>query len=215
VKVRGFRIELGEIASALTQNPAVRSAVVVAHEHTSADKQLVAYVVAEPGSSATAGELRDHLKQILPHFMVPSFFVMLDSFPQTTSGKIDVRALPKPETFRSELDDDFVAPRTAAEKELSEIWCKLLKVERVGIHDNFFDLGGHSLLLTRLASHILRAFQVNVSIPVLFNGPTVLEMSEAIAIKQMEQENADELATMLREVQQLSSHEVSRLLEVS
>jgi acyl-CoA synthetase (AMP-forming)/AMP-acid ligase II len=213
VKVRGFRIELGEIEAALNQHRKVRSCVVISHERAIGDSQLVAYVVAQRETAPTVTELREHLKNNLPDYMIPATFMILDSFPLTSSGKLDRRALPAPQSGRSESDSPFVAPRTPTEKELCEIWRELLKVERVSVYDNFFELGGHSLLLTRMASSIRNVFQVNLTIPILFNGPTIVEMTEAIAVKQVERENADEMAHMLRELQQLSSDEVRSLLE--
>jgi acyl carrier protein len=213
VKVRGFRIELGEIEAALNQHQKVRLCVVVPHERTVGDNQLVAYLVAESEMTPTATEMREHLKQRLPDYMIPAIFMVQDSLPLTSSGKLDRRALPAPESNRLKNDGPFVAPRTPIEKELHEIWRELLKVEQISICDNFFQLGGHSLLLTRLASNIRTVFKVNLPIPTLFNGPTIVEMTEAIATKQVELESAAELAQMLGEIQQLSSDELRSLLE--
>ena len=146
VKLRGFRIELGEVETALQRHPAVRECVVIAHEDVSGDKRLVGYVVrAEKGGATQVGELREHLRASLPEYMVPSALVMLDELPLTTSGKINRRALPAPERAGLMQPLKFVPPRTEVEATLAQIWSGVLGVERVGIHDNFFDLGGDSI----------------------------------------------------------------------
>jgi amino acid adenylation domain-containing protein len=176
VKIRGFRIELGEIEAALGQHPAVRKAVVLAREDAPSEKRLVAYVVAE----STADELRRFLKVKLPDQMVPAVFVLLDTLPLLSNGKIDRRALPVPDRTRPELDRTFVAPRTPTEELLAEIWAQVLDLERVGIHDNFFDLGGHSLLATQAVSRMRDAFQVDIPLRRLFEVPTVAGLVESI-----------------------------------
>ena len=176
VKIRGFRIELGEIEAALGQHPAVRKAVVLAREDAPGEKRLVAYVVAE----STADELRRFLKDKLPDHMVPAVFVLLDTLPLLSNGKIDQRALPAPDRTRPELDKIFVAPRTPTEELLAEIWAQVLDLERVGIHDNFFDLGGHSLLATQAVSRMRDAFQVDIPLRRLFEVPTVAGLAESI-----------------------------------
>jgi hypothetical protein len=144
IKIRGFRIELGEIEAALTQHPAVAQAIVTAEETTRRDKRLVAYVVAQPRYAPSAIELRTFLKDRLPEHMVPAIFVSLDSFPLNPNGKVDRRVLPSPGDTRPELEKAFVGFRTPTEEMLADIWSEVLGVERVGIHDDFFDLGGHS-----------------------------------------------------------------------
>ena len=176
VKIRGFRIELGEIEAVLGQHPAVRDAAVLAREDAPGEKRLVAYVVAE----STADELRRFLKDKLPDHMVPALFVLLDTMPLLSNGKVDWRALPAPDRARPELDKAFVAPRTPAEELLAQIWAQLLDIERVGIHDNFFDLGGHSLLATQLVSRVREAFRAEIPLRRLFEVPTVAGLAESI-----------------------------------
>jgi acyl carrier protein len=179
VKVRGFRIEAGEIEAALSEHPAVRAAVVTAHEDAGGFKQLVAYVVADP-ERAPVGDLRDHLRGKLPEHMVPSIFVHLDSLPRMPNGKLDHRALPAPgEHLRRQ--GDFVAPRTQTERQLAEIWQGVLKLERIGATDNFFDLGGHSLLATQVLSRAREAFDLDLPLRVIFDAPTLAGMAEVIA----------------------------------
>src|SRR6185436_3771937 len=139
VKIRGFRIELGEIEAALAAHTAIREAVVVARAENSGDHRLVAYLVAAEAAPETA-ELRDFLQQTLPDYMLPSAFVFLPELPLTPSGKLDRRALPKPEL--NATGEHYVAPRTPAEQTLAGIWEEVIGHERVGINDNFFELGG-------------------------------------------------------------------------
>jgi len=176
VKIRGFRIELGEVEAALGHHPAVRKAAVLAREDAPGEKRLVAYVVAD----STAEALRRFLKDKLPDHMVPAVFVLLDTLPMLSNGKIDRRALPAPDRTRPELGEAFVAPRTSTEELLAEIWAQVLDIERVGIHDNFFDLGGHSLLATQLVSRMREVFQLEFPLRRLFEAPTVAGLAEGI-----------------------------------
>ncbi|MFN8008649.1 MAG: amino acid adenylation domain-containing protein [Terriglobia bacterium] len=154
VKIRGFRIELGEIESALRQHPSVDQCVVVAHDDNYRDRRLVAYYVSAAGKESTVTDLRNWLKGILPDYMVPSAYVELLSLPLTPNGKIDRRSLPLPQEWHSSASQDYEPPETESEKLLATIWKDILTVERVGIYDNFFDLGGHSLLSMRVVSQV-------------------------------------------------------------
>jgi amino acid adenylation domain-containing protein len=213
VKIRGFRIELGEIETTLSRHEQVRATVVLAREDTPGVKRLVAYLVPNSDPTVNVPELRTYLQQQLPEYMIPAAFVLLPDFPRTTSGKIDRRQLPPPVEDRATLTTPFVAPRTPAEKELAAMWRELLGVKQVGIHDNFFELGGHSLLLTQLASRINEAFQVQLPLRLLFNVPSIVELTTAIAARQMEQAEPAELAQMLDDLQHLSPDEMQKLLE--
>jgi amino acid adenylation domain-containing protein len=215
VKVRGFRIELGEIESALAQHPAIRDCVVISRDDTSGENKLVAYLVGNVNGQPTPSttDLRDFLHDKLPEHMIPAAFIELYALPLTPNGKIDRRALPVPDQARPQLGKTLVAPRTPVEKELAAIWQELLGVAEVGIYDDFFELGGHSLLLTQLASWIRRDFQVEVPLRVLFDTPTIIEMTKAILARQVEQENKTDLANMLDQLKQLSPHEVQAMLE--
>jgi amino acid adenylation domain-containing protein len=178
VKIRGFRIELGEIESALLQLQGVKEAVAVAREERSGDKRLVAYVVFENPQAAAVQQLRDSLKDRLPAYMVPAAFVTLEKMPLSPNGKIDRKALPAPE-FTTE-NAVTVAPRTATEEALAEIWAEVLGVADPGVHSNFFDLGGHSLLAMRLMTRINEGFKTNLSLRVLFEAPTIAGLAERI-----------------------------------
>jgi amino acid adenylation domain-containing protein/non-ribosomal peptide synthase protein (TIGR01720 family) len=151
VKIRGFRIELGEIEAALRELATVRAAIVLAREDQPGAKRLVAYLTAD-GRRPTVAELREHLQERLPAYMIPSAFVTLDVMPLLPNGKVDRRALPAPDQTRPDLEDAFVAARTPVERRLSEIWCRVLRLERVGVHDNFFQLGGDSILSIQIVS---------------------------------------------------------------
>jgi amino acid adenylation domain-containing protein len=188
VKIRGFRIELGEIEGLLTQHPAVWENVVVVREDEPGDKRLVAYVVPKVGQSLTVQELRQFLSNQLPSYMVPNAFVLLESLPLTSNGKVDRRALPKPE-LDSTLLEKFVAPRTPIEEMLAQIWAQVLKIEQVGVYDNFFTLGGHSLLATQLISRIRDRFKVQLHLREFFNAATLAELAQSIG--KLQSQNLD------------------------
>jgi amino acid adenylation domain-containing protein len=180
VKIRGFRIELGEIEALLEQHPAVREAVVQAHESARGDKRLAAYVVPAPGSELEVGQLRDYLKERVPGYMLPAGYVFMERLPLTPNGKLDRRALPVPDEAQAGSSEDSRAPRTFVEETLAQMWQDILEVERVGIDDNFFELGGHSLLATRLISLISEAFHVPLPLRAFFESPTVAALAEQI-----------------------------------
>lgn len=175
VKIRGHRIELGEIESVLGQHPDLREAVVVAREDDPGNRRLVAYVVGSAMPPSTS-ELRTFLKRILPDYMVPSVFVPVERLPLTPSGKLDRKALPAPDTKRPELQGDFVPPQTEKEKVLAGIWSQVLRMERIGIHDNFFEVGGDSILSIQIVS---RANQAGLRLAPshLFQAQTIAELA--------------------------------------
>jgi amino acid adenylation domain-containing protein/non-ribosomal peptide synthase protein (TIGR01720 family) len=175
VKIRGFRIELGEVEAALAALPAIRDVVVVARGD-GADKQLVAYLVAGD-APPTVGELRAALKDRLPEYMIPSAFVPLPSLPLTQSGKVDRRALPPPEAAdRLDLGEDFVAPRSAVEEQLSRIWAAVLRLDQVGVHDNFFAIGGDSILSIQIVSRAQSA-GIHLTPRQIFQHQTIAELA--------------------------------------
>jgi amino acid adenylation domain-containing protein len=180
VKVRGFRIELGDIEAALLQHPQVRQAVAIAREDRPGDKRLVGYVIPESDAAPTAGELRAFLKERLPDYMVPAVFVILAQFPLTPNGKVDRRALPKPEEAATE-PRVYVAPRSALEAAVASIWAQVLKIEQVSVFDNFFELGGHSLLATQIVARLRDKLQIELPLASIFEAPTVAELAERLA----------------------------------
>ncbi len=177
VKLRGFRIELGEIESALAKHDSVRQCLVMAREDEPGMKQLVAYVVPAAGETADAEQLREHLKRSLPEFMVPSAFVMLEAFPLTPNGKVDRKALPKPEVSATAAT---VAPRDEVETKLQKIWQEILQCGPMGVTDNFFDLGGHSLMAVRLVSEIKKAMGIEIPLTELFQGATIEHLANLV-----------------------------------
>ncbi|WP_342332930.1 amino acid adenylation domain-containing protein [Pedobacter sp. FW305-3-2-15-E-R2A2] len=180
VKIRGYRIEPGEIEGVLQGYPDMVSAVVIARKGVSADQELIAYVVS--GSVLVIQELRAYLGSKLPAYMVPSHYVQLDSLPLNASGKTDRKALPDPEGLGMASGVAYVAPRTEIEAKLAAIWSEVLNVpqERIGIHDSFFDLGGHSLKVIQLMSKIKKHFEVNHSMDILFKKPTIEDIADEI-----------------------------------
>lgn len=163
VKVRGFRIELGEIETAISHHPAVDKVVVVAREDVAGDKRLVAYSIMNSGAQVSAGEFKEFLRNKLPEYMIPSFFVTLDAFPLTPNNKIDRRALPKPDLQTRGADEEFIAPRSEMEIYIAGLWQEALGVENISVFDNFFDLGGHSLLSMQVIAKIEKEKDVRLN----------------------------------------------------
>jgi amino acid adenylation domain-containing protein len=212
VKLRGYRIELGEVETVLGQHPMVQSSVVVVREDVAGDKRLVAYVVARPKKSFEVAEIRNYLKQKLPEYMIPSAFVLLDELPLTPNGKVDRDALPAPDQDRPELGNVYEAPRTPMEETLATIWSELLKVEKVGIQDNFFDLGGHSLLATQIVSRIRSTLSVEVPLRCLFESPTIEQMGAAIMEYGKTQSREQELENVSFELESLPDEDAQRVV---
>jgi amino acid adenylation domain-containing protein len=174
IKLRGYRIELGEIETILREHAAVQNAVVMMRDSPQGNKDLVAYVVADSGTEENlTGELRGVLKQKLPDYMAPSYFVYLEQLPLTPNGKIDRRALPAPDRSRPEFAHARSAPRNHTEEQLARIWQQVLDIEQVGITDNFFELGGHSLLAVRLLAEIEKTFGQKIPLVSLFRNATI------------------------------------------
>ena len=178
VKVRGYRIELGEIASVLENYPGIGSSVVVARTSQDEDKQLVAYVVSKDSLATT--RLRSYLSMQLPAYMVPGLYVQLESFPLTVNGKINKQALPAPESLQLSSGVAYIAPGNATEDELVSIWSQVLSLEkeRIGIRDNFFDLGGNSLKIVRLSKLVSDALGKQISVPTLFQYSTIKDLTD-------------------------------------
>jgi len=180
VKVRGFRIELGEIETALSRHQAIQQNAVIIRDDSKGEKELVAYIVTKAGVSITANEIRDQLKNNLPEYMVPSRFVLLDELPMTPNGKVDRKAMPDPSLCTIAEEDDFVEPVSELEWKLSELWADLLERDRVGINSNFFDLGGHSLLVTRMWASLKKEMQIPLTLRDVFDAPTISELAQII-----------------------------------
>jgi amino acid adenylation domain-containing protein/thioester reductase-like protein len=179
IKIRGFRVEAGEIETLLGEHAAVREAVVVARDAPGGEKYLVAYAVLHPEAAVETSQLREFLERRLPHYMVPSAVVVLDGLPLTPNGKVDRRALPAPADHRPESTGAYVEPRTATEMELARIWGDELRIDRVGVHDNFFAIGGHSLLAAKVMSRVRGKLQIDLPLRELFLHPTVAGLARA------------------------------------
>ena len=173
-----------------------------ARDAADADKQLVAYVVMKNGTRDTA-QLREYLKGQTPAHMVPGYLCPTRLFAPHTNGKIDRRRLSELSKISRKIDDNFVAPRTELEEELAGLWVEILKVERVGINDNFFDLGGHSLLATRLIFRLREHFNVDMPLRALFEAPTIATIAPVIVQTQIEQIDSEDMAQVLSALQQL------------
>lgn len=201
VKIRGVRVEPGEVTAVLSRHTALDACAVVACKDEQGQSYLAAYVVASGQPTATVSDLRSYLAKQLPAAMVPSAFVWLETLPLTANGKLDRRALPDPDGSRPTLDKAWVAPRTPVEERLAAIWAEVLKLDRVGIEDNFFDLGGHSLLATQVISRVCHAFKVTLPLRALFEAPTVASLAMAITQSQGKRVDADEMARLLDELE--------------
>ncbi|MGD9007815.1 MAG: amino acid adenylation domain-containing protein [Desulfobacteraceae bacterium] len=180
VKFRGFRVELGEIEAALIQHDVVSQAVVMLLEDQLGNSQLAAYVVSDQNDQSIGDSLKKSLKAKLPAYMIPSVIIFLDAFPLTPNGKVDRRALPEPDPAGCFTLENYAAPGTNMEKELALIWAEILGIPRVGIQDNFFDMGGHSLLAIRLTQRIEKVLGASIPVATLFKAPTIAEMAELI-----------------------------------
>jgi amino acid adenylation domain-containing protein len=181
VKIRGFRIELGEIEAALREHSLVRGALVVERPDASGDGRVVAYVAAGKDATPSVSELRKVLREKLPEFMIPSAFVMLEAFPLTPNGKVDRRALPEPGAASAGLQTAYLPPRTELETAIVSVWQEVLHLEKVGINDNFFDLGGHSISMLRVHGRLRETLGRELPITDIFRFPTVAMLSERLS----------------------------------
>ncbi|HEY7164852.1 MAG TPA: non-ribosomal peptide synthetase [Candidatus Binatia bacterium] len=181
IKIRGYRVELEEIELALLEFPGVKEAAVTVLSNNSAEEGLIGYVVPESTPGPNTSELRQFLARKLPDYMIPTIFVTLDALPLTDTLKLDRKALPKPAGLRPELAVPDTQPRNAIEEKLAKIWAEVLEIDHVGVHDNFFDLGGHSLAAARIVSRMIKEFSLELSVRALLDSPTVADMAEVIA----------------------------------
>ena len=184
VKIRGYRVELEEIEMTLLELPGIKEVVVTASNNNSGDERLVAYVVPKTAPGPNVSEMRRFLADKLPDYMIPTTFIALDALPLTDTLKVDRKALPRPKALRPEIAAPYAAPRNSIEESLVNIWAEVLELDQVGVHDNFFDLGGHSLAATRVISRVVKTFTFELPIGALFDSPTVAKMAEIIAQRQ-------------------------------
>ena len=199
VKIRGFRIELGEIESALARHPSVRQAIVADPADAAGGERLIAYWVPSDDQTPTSEDLRQHLGQTLPEYMVPSVFVQLAAFPLTPNGKIDRKGLPAPASDRQDVARAYRAPSGREEETLAEIWSQLLGRSPIGAHDHFFELGGHSLLATRLASKIREALGVALPLRAVFDAPILAALAERVRSARPADAASDNIAIEVEE----------------
>jgi len=176
IKIRGYRIEPNEIVSLLNQYPGVQTSVVVARADNGGDKRLVAYLIGSH-TQFTQSALQEHLRTQLPDYMVPAVFVRLDSLPLKSSGKVDYAALPAPTSLNTIVDEVYLSPRTPVEQQIASVLAELLGLEKVGVNDNFFFLGGHSLLGTQLIARVRNIFGIELPLRMVFDSPTAAELS--------------------------------------
>jgi amino acid adenylation domain-containing protein len=181
IKIRGFRVELGEIESALRKHPAVLDTVVVAREDSPGEKRIVAYYVQRDGGTCQPRELRDLLVQSLPDYMIPAAFMKLPAIPLSANGKVERRALPKPDESSRASSDVKMAPRTSLEETIAKIWEDLLGIRNLSVLDNFFEIGGNSLLLVQVHGQLQEVVQREFPLVELFNHPTVLSVAEFLS----------------------------------
>jgi amino acid adenylation domain-containing protein len=182
VKIRGFRIELGEIEAVLDQHPEVEEVLVIAREDVDNEKRLVAYLVVNQKPGPSINELRLYLLEKLPEYMIPAAFIKLDALPLTPNGKVDYRALP--EQAQLDLAETYVAPQSELEQIITNIWQELLHIEKVGIHHNFFDIGGHSLLMVQVHSKLQKALNRDISMLDMFQYPTISKFAKYLSQEQ-------------------------------
>ncbi|MBB4637954.1 non-ribosomal peptide synthetase [Longimicrobium terrae] len=206
VKLRGYRIELGEIEATLLRHSSVAQAAALVREDVPGDPRLVAYVVPSAEGEPAGADLRAFLRERLPEYMVPATYVTVDAMPMTTTGKIDRRSLPAPQS-ETVSDAERIAPRTVVEEMVSDIWTEVLRRDDFGVEDNFFTLGGHSLLATQVLARIAQTFEVEIRIRTFFEHPTIAGVSEAV-----EGAGSPVLARMVDELADLSPEEIEALL---
>jgi natural product biosynthesis luciferase-like monooxygenase protein len=218
VKVRGYRIELGEIETILSRHEAVREAVITVREDMPGDKRLVAYFLTQPGAqSPTSAALREYLLASLPEYMVPSNFVLLEAFPLTPNNKVDRKTLPAPilvksQTKELEVGSDLDRTQSQTEQSLLEIWRRVLQISEISTKDNFFDLGGNSLVAMALIGEIRSTFSVDLPLISLFRAPTIAGLASQIETSQLEQASSEDLSALLTQLEDLSEEEVLAML---
>jgi amino acid adenylation domain-containing protein len=216
VKIRGYRIELGEIESQLLRHEHVRDAVVVAREDSPGNRRLVAYVTPRDSNAPRAEEMRAQLAAVLPDYMVPMAYVVLEKLPVTPTGKVDHRALPAPQSIASE--ETYQPPLGAMEETVANLWQRLLQVERVGREDSFFALGGHSLLAMQLMVQIRSAFSIELPLKSLFGYPTLQQLAAHIEelrrLRLLEQvaQGSSDMEALLEEVASMSESQAHELM---
>ena len=212
VKIRGFRIELGEIEAALNRHPHVAEAVVLARHDVPGDTRLVAYLVPQHNQEISPNDVRVFLRELLPEYMVPTVFLTLRALPLTPNGKIDRAALPAPGSNGVSLEEAYVAPRNVLEEVIATIWIETLGIKRVGIHDNFFEVGGHSLLAMQVISRIREEFQVELPVRSFFDGMTVERLAQSILEREPVPGQSEKIARTLKAIAEMPEEELLEMI---
>ncbi|URN93691.1 MAG: non-ribosomal peptide synthetase [Candidatus Pristimantibacillus lignocellulolyticus] len=214
VKVRGFRIELGEISNVLEQHPGVNQVVTVVREDQPGDQRITTYFIPNPVYSPSISELRNYLQKHLPDYMIPSYFIEMETFPLTPSGKTDRKLLPSPTVSRLMISQEYVPPQTYIQKELAQIWSGFFNFDEIGLDDNFIDLGGHSLVATQILVRCGHLFGVKVSLKdMLTQGTTIRSLAAIIETNLLADTDDAELEALLSEMEHLSEAEIEALLK--
>jgi amino acid adenylation domain-containing protein len=212
VKIRGHRVEVAEIEAALLSSGKIKEAIVTLREDRPGDQRLVAYLIPAERPVPTVSTLRRALAEKLPDYMIPSAFVILDALPLLPNGKVDRRQLPTPGSTRADLATPFLAPQTPVEEALAGIWAEVLGLDRVGIQDNFLELGGNSLLAAQVISRVISILQVEIPLRSLVESPTVADMAMVITQNQIKKAEQKDIERMLAELERLSDNAAKQLL---
>ncbi len=211
VKIRGFRIEVGEIEAVLNQHPDVQTNIIVVREDEPNLKRLVAYIVPNSDTEITTTDLQSYLKEKVAGYMIPSAFVILDKLPLTPNGKVDRQALPQPSNLRPELAVSYVKPQTEIEKAIATIWQQALNLTEIGLHDNFFEIGGHSLLAIQLIAHLRQKLQIEIPLQQIFASSTIAE--QAAEIERLKSQTSNLEIDTIPKIDRDSIPDISRAID--
>ncbi|MCD9188137.1 MAG: amino acid adenylation domain-containing protein [Pyrinomonadaceae bacterium] len=212
LKIRGFRIEPGEIEIVLSQSPFVSEAVVTAFEFSEFDKRLIAYVVPKNGATPEPAQIREFLKEKLPDYMIPSSFIVLDKIPLNTNGKVDRKNLPLPDKTAAFSGREYVAPETELEKFVSAVWMDVTGLEKIGTDDNFFDIGGHSLLAMQVVSQLSDSLETEIPLRLIFEFPTIRQLCGELQTFDSNGGDLETIARYLNQINELSDDEAEAML---
>lgn len=213
VKISGLRIDLDELVNVLREYPGVQDAVAIIVDDIFNNKQIYSYIISNSSAQLSIKDIKTYLKTKLPAYMVPSRFMFLTEIPVLPSGKLDRNSLPSMEDVRPDIDVEYVEPRNQMEETLAQIWSEILQIDKVGIYDNFFDLGGQSLMATQIVSRIRSTLGMEIPLHVIFETtPTVEQTAIALENYQIEQSEPEELEKLLSEIESLSEEEIAAML---
>jgi amino acid adenylation domain-containing protein len=214
VKVRGFRIELGEISTVLEQHDGVNQAITIVREDQPGDQRIAVYYIPDVSHSTSVSKLRTYLQERLPEYMIPSYFVEMEAFPLTSSGKTDRKLLPSPTLSRLMIGQAYAPPETFIQKEIAGIWSGFFNFDQIGLDDDFIDLGGHSLIATQILVRCEHAFGVKISLKdMLTLGTTIRDLASTIEARLLEETDDSELEELLSEMEHLTEEEIEALLK--